>query len=176
MLLWQTPFLYINVLSLLFPHSQILVMEILAFCRRELRTIVHSSAQMLYNTIVAILTRIGFATHYELRIAILMLSGSRNKHNALEVELALIPSHTFFCKAISRGRSSVTLISRRTIVLSVGMKRLLLLEVKHCSRCSLNYNKVYSGANFIPFRIIDFTLSIIPDIGLQIWIHAYLGN
>ena len=176
MLLWQTPFLYINVLSLLFPHSQILVMEILAFCRRELRTIVHSSTQMFYNTIVAILTRVGFATHYELRVAILMLSGSRNKHNTLEIELALIPSHTFFCKAIGCSRSSVTLISRRTIVLSVGMKSLLLLEVKHCSRCSLNYNKVYSGANFIPFRIIDFTLSIIPDIGFQIWIHAYLGN
>ena len=82
----------IHIATQLFTLTKIAKMKILTFSRRELTSCVYPLTKMLYNTVIAVNTRIGLALCYKSGITILKFSRTRHKLNSLEINSTLIPS------------------------------------------------------------------------------------
>src|SRR5574344_1725488 len=91
-------------ISFLVLVSLSLIVEflVLTFCRRELTSVIHTTAEIFDNTVIAVYTRHGLAVRYKTGIEILKLSRSRYLHHSLKQNLTFIPTYTFFTETNNR--------------------------------------------------------------------------
>ena len=144
-------------------------MIVLSLYRWKLTARIHTLTQMLYNSVVAILSRHCLDIGYKMCVTIFKLACSRNQYHTLKVQATLIPTRTLLHKTVENIVIHLSRYGSRT-------NSFLILEILHIGSSSLDNNKINAGTYLITLRITNITCCIFPNIGFQIGINTNLRN